>query len=409
MTTYQSNFAGYVAYKAQSALGSQATGGSGKILRVTGGTVGKLTKAAIQSKEIRQDAQPVKGRHGLQATAGGPYSCELSLQGLDDIMLAIMRGAWDTEITKTQSDFTSLTTGAHTIVMASGNPITMGFRVNDVIQCQNLSDAANNGTNFRITALSSTTITVAETLVVNAVADTTCSVIRRGRKIINPAAGSLVNTYFTIEEYLADLDTSRTFTDCFWKSIKFSMAPNGLVMAEPSFVGTGQFEVDTGVGSPILTSPTLSANVPLAALDATLRLGGVDVADITSFDLTIDNGAVAPAVVGAKISPTVMPGLVQVSMNLTVLQKDMSYISGHLNETGYSLSFRAAANMAEPKDFISINVPNFTLGTADVSPPSTAGGAKTVTISVPAALIGHDSTGSGYDDTTVSIQVSNNS
>jgi hypothetical protein len=102
-------------------------------------------------------------------------------------------------------------------------------------------------------------------------------------------------------------------------------------------------------GTPALTSPTLPANPPMAALDATLRLGGVDVADIVSFDLTVDNGAVAPAVVGAKTSPTVMPGLNRVSMNLTILQKDMSYISGHLNETGYSLSFRAVPNMAEPR------------------------------------------------------------
>jgi hypothetical protein len=98
----------------------------------------------------------------------------------------------------------------------------------------------------------------------------------------------------------------------------------------------------------------------MAALDCTLRLGGVDVADITSFDLTIDNGAVAPAVVASKTSPTVMPGLNQVTMNLTILQKDMSYISGFLNETGYSLSLKCVPNMAEPKDFININVPNFT-------------------------------------------------
>ena len=87
----------------------------------------------------------------------------------------------------------------------------------------------------------------------------------------------------------------------------------------------------------------------------------------------------------------------------------MSYISGFLNETGYSVSLKCVPNMAEPKDFININVPNFTLGGADISPMSTAGGARTVTIAVPAALVGHDSTGSGYDDTALSIQVSNNS
>lgn len=403
--TYQSNFYGYTAFLVQSGLGTPAVGAGGTILRQTGGTPGKLSKAAIQSKEIRQDAQPVKGRHGMQTAVGGPYSMELSIQSADQIIQSVMRGTWDTEITKTQADFTSLTTGAHTVILATGNPITLGFRVNDVIQLLTLADAANNSTNFRITGLNATTITVAENLVVNAVADTTCSIIRRGRKVINPAAGSLVNRYFTIEEYESDIGGSRLFNDCFWKSVKFSMQPNGLVMFEPSWVGTGTFTAATV--SPVLTSPTLISNPPMAALDATLRLGGVDVADITAFDLTFDNGAVAPAVVGSKVSPTVMAGLNQVSMNLTILQKDMSYISGFLGETGYSLSLKCVDNMAEPKNFISINVPNFTLGGADVSPMSTAGGARTVSIAVPAALIGHDATGVGYDDTAMSVQINN--
>jgi hypothetical protein len=102
-----------------------------------------------------------------------------------------------------------------------------------------------------------------------------------------------------------------------------------------------------------------------------------------------------------------MPGLNQVTMNITLLQKDMTYILAHQNETSLSLSLKCVDNMAEPKNFISINVPNFSLGGADPSPMSTAGGARTLSIPIPSALIGHDPTGTGYDDTTVSIQISN--
>jgi hypothetical protein len=403
--TYQSNFARYVAMLVQSGIGVPATGAGASMVRQTGGTPGKLSKAAIQSKEIRQDAQPVKGRHGQQTTVGGPYTTELSIQSVDQIMQAVMRSTWDTEITAVAADFTSLSYSAHTIVWASGNPITKGFRVNDVIELTVAEDIANKLINLRVTGLTGTTITVAETLTVDATADTTAVLKRRGRKIINPAAGSLINRYFTIEEYLVDITGSRLFNDAFWKSMKFSMAPNGLIMFEPSWVGTGAFTPTTGAA--VLTSPTLISNPPMAALDATLRLGGSDVADITAWDLTFDNGVVAPATVGSKISPTATPGLNQVTMNITLLQKDMSYVIGFLNETGYSLSLKCVDNMAEPKNFININVPNFTLGGADVSAPSTAGGVTTQTISVPAALIGHDTSGTGYDDTTVSIQVSN--
>jgi hypothetical protein len=101
----------------------------------------------------------VRGRHGTQAIAAS-YNAEASLGSLDPIIEAIMRSTWDSSaLTKTQADFTSLTTGANTIVMTSGNPITMGFRVGDVIRAAGLPDAANNARNLRITALSSTTIT----------------------------------------------------------------------------------------------------------------------------------------------------------------------------------------------------------------------------------------------------------
>jgi Phage tail tube protein len=403
--TYQSNFYGYSAFLLQSALGSPAVGAGGTIIRQTGGTPAKFSKAAIPSKEIRQDGQPTRGRHGMQTAVGGPYGTELSIQSADQIMQAVLRGTWDTEITAVAADFTSLTYGAHTIVWNTGNPITKGFRVNDVIELTIAEDIPNKLTNLRVTALSATTITVAETLTIDATADTTATLKRRGRKVIMPPAASLVNRYFTVEEYASDISGSRLFNDCFWKSIKFAMAPNGMITFDPTWVGTGSFTPTTGAA--VLTSPTLIATPPMAALDATLRLGGVDVADITAFDLTIDNGAVAPAVVASKVSPTVMPGLQQVTMNITLLQKDMTYIVSHANESVLSLSLKAVDNMAEPKNFISINVPNFTLGGADPAPMSTAGGARTVTIPIPAALIGHDPTGTGYDDTAVSVQISN--
>ena len=99
-------------------------------------------------------------------------------------------------------------------------------------------------------------------------------------------------------------------------------------------------------------------------------------------------GAVAPQVVGSRVSPTVLPGLNQVSMNLVVLQKDMAKLSAHLNETSFALSLACNAGA----DSLTIDVPYFTFGGADVSPMSTAGGARTVTLAIPAALVGRDPT-----------------
>ena len=121
---YQTQSNAYVARKLQSGLGSQASGTGATILRTGGGQGGRLTKAMTESNEVRRDVMRTRGRHGTQKTAGS-YSQELSLGLMDDILQAVMRGTYEAEDSWTQADFTSITTGANTIVLTSGNPITL--------------------------------------------------------------------------------------------------------------------------------------------------------------------------------------------------------------------------------------------------------------------------------------------
>ena len=410
MTTYQSNFNSYVAFKKQSGLGSPESGSGGTIMRLSGGTPGELTKGIIGSKEVRRDAQRTRGRHGFQKTAGGPYDGETSLGSFDDIFQALLRGAWDTELSKTSADFTTIAIASNVLTLASGNPISLGFRVGDVIEMTGGAVAGNNSRNLRITALTATTITVAETLV-DHTEDAGITLLRRGRKVIMPPVGSLVDTYFTLEERDEDIDESLLFPDIFWNAGKWSFGgPNNLLMFTPSWIGTGAMTVETAPNSPVLTSPSTPTGAPYAVADATIRYGSTDLVDLTSFDLSIDMGAVAPETVNPnKISPTVLPGQNSCTMNLTMLLSDFAEISNFLNETSLSLHVLAVDNSSDPKNFLSLNVPFFTLGGAKRSPISTAGGAKTQTLSIPPDLIGQDTAGSGYDATMMSIQISNNS
>lgn len=398
---YQSNFNALVAYKAQSALGTPASGAGATVLRVAGGNGAKLAKAAIESNEIRADGMRSRGRHGSQRTSGA-YLAELSLGSHDPILEAVMRGTWDAvALTKTQADFTSLTTGANTIVLASGNPITMGFRVGDVIRATGLPDAANNAKNLRITALSATTITVAETLLVNAAPDTTCSITRPGKRLIMPAAP--VKRYFTLEEREADIDQSTTMQDFVWGSWKLTLAPNGLVHVDPGGIGTGQISALASGSSPYFTSPVANANVPMSCVDATIRVNGVDQVALTSFDMTVDLNPGTPDVVASKFGPDVFTGQAAVSLNLSMLRSDLTLFSDFIAETVYSLHVLCVDNTAEPKDFVSFVVPNFSLGGVDPSALSKQGGGRTQTISIPAALVGKDTSATG-DNTMVKIQ-----
>lgn len=407
--TYQSNSNGYVAQKVQSALGSGASGASAKIIRTAGGPGINLSKAATESNEVRRDGMRSRGRHGTQKTTSS-YIAEASLGSHDDILEAVCRDTWSAaDLTLTQSDFTSLTTTANTIVLASGDPRTLGIRVGDIIELTNFATTANNLKNLRVTGLSATTITIAETITLDASADTSCNIIRRGKKLIPYGGSSLVKRYWTLEEYEADIDQSTVLTDFVWGNIKFSMGPNGLLMADPGGVGTGQIAVKATGASPFFTSPSETTAAPFSVVDATIRLNGTDLVSLTSLDLTVDIGPSAPDVFGSgaiKYAPDVFTGQMAVSLNLGMLRSDLTILSDFIAETVYSLHILAVENESEPKDFLSIYVPNFTLGGAVASALSKQGGGRTQTISVPAALVGVDNTGTGYDATMIKFQTS---
>lgn len=405
---YSENWNGYVAIKAQAGKGSQASGSGALILATSGGAGGLLSKAAVESRIVRQDAQQRRGRHGSRKTAG-TYTGELAIGRYDPVLEALMRSSWSVaDLQLDEGDFTSVTTGASTIVLASGSPIALGLRVGDVIRLSNHASADNNNRNLRVTGLDATTITVAETLTVNAVADTDCEITRPGRVLINGAAGALTRQYFTIEEYEYDLDASELYSDCRWSGAKVTMAPDGNLDMEFSWTGTGEMETVATSSAPHFTTPTDPTSISLGASESVLRLGSTDIAELTAFDLTIDLQAVAPPVINRTgIAPDVFLGTFMSSLNMTVLRKDLQALADFDNETQLSLHLMAEENESGAADFFSLVVPNFTLGGVAKSALQKGGGARTVQLSVPASLIGKDERGSAYDATTMKIQVSN--
>jgi tail tube protein len=158
----------------------------------------------------------------------------------------------------------------------------------------------------------------------------------------------------------------------------------------------------------MFAAPVATTDSPFAVVDATIRLGGVDLVELTSFDLTLNISPNAPAVFGSgsqKFSPDVFTAPLQVSMNLTALRKDLARPAEFLAETRYTLHILAVDNTAEPKEFLSIAVPNFTLGSVDPSAFTKQGGPRTQTIAVPAGLVGvATDAANGFDPTMISFQ-----
>jgi tail tube protein len=158
----------------------------------------------------------------------------------------------------------------------------------------------------------------------------------------------------------------------------------------------------------MFASPVATVDSPFSVVDATIRLGGVDLVELTSFDLTLDISPSAPATFGSggqKFSPDVFTAPLQVSMNIAALRKDLARLADFIAETRYTLHVLAVDNTAEPKDFLSITVPNFTLGSVDPSAFTKQGGPRTQTIAIPAGLVGvATDAANGFDPTMISFQ-----
>src|SRR5690606_15576854 len=99
------------------------------------------------------------------------------------------------------------------------------LRIGDIIRLTDHSSAGNNNRNLRIVDLDATTITVAETLTLNASPDTDVTITRPKTLVQGVTPRS-----FTFEEYEADIDGTEIFTGCRVGSMQLQLQPNGMTM-----------------------------------------------------------------------------------------------------------------------------------------------------------------------------------
>jgi len=100
-----------MSYTAEVTFGTTPANPTMKAIRHTGTTLG-MTKDAIESEELRQDRQIAHYRHGNKAVSGD-INFELSYESFDDLLAAVMCGAWTTDVLKTGTTATAFTIERH--------------------------------------------------------------------------------------------------------------------------------------------------------------------------------------------------------------------------------------------------------------------------------------------------------
>jgi hypothetical protein len=389
-----------VAYKAETTFNTPPSAGSGFRFRPNAGGGLKLSRAMIQPNEIRSDGMTSMGRYGSKAVTGS-YTGDLSVGTFDTLIEAAMRGTWQAAVVLSQATGTSVTATAGppgTIVRAAGSWITDGVRVGDVGRLNATGGpAGNNNRNLRVVGVTALTLTVAETLTVDATPRTTYT-FTIAKKIVQPSAP--VRRSFTFEEYDQDIDQTEQYTGVRISSMRIVGAPDGMATIEFGGVGADMNPLATG-SSPFYTTPTLATSIGLTITDATIRYAGADILSLTNFDLTYDLRAAGQAVAGSVVTPDVFDNPAQVSGSVSALRTDLTNVTRALAETELELNVVFVEPESEPKDFVAIWLPRIKIQVPDKG----FGGDGAMIESMP-FMVGPKEGVTGYDTTMLGVATS---
>lgn len=390
-----------IAYKAETTFATPATAAAANRFRPNASAGLKFSRAMIRANEIRSDGMTSMGRLGSYSVAGS-YAADASVGTFDPLFEAVLRSTWVPAVVLTQATGTSVTATAGppgTIVRVAGSWITDGVRVGDVVLLNATGGpAANNNRNLRVVGVSALTLTVAETLVVDATGRTTYT-LTIPKKLFQPATP--VRRSFTFEEYDADIDLTEQTVGARISSLKLSGGPDAMAILEFGLVGANLIPLTTGT-SPYFAAPTLSSTIALTLADATLRFGGVDVATLTAFDLMYDMTAKGIPVIGGLQTPDIFENPATVSGSVSGVRSDFTNLNRFVGETELELHVLLVEPTVEPKAFISVFIPRIKLTGAD-----SAFGADGAMIEVMPFTVGPKQTGVvGYDPTMISITTS---
>ena len=343
-----------VSYKPEVTFNLAVSGGGATQFRANPGPGMDLKRARVQSNEFRKDGMKSMFRLGSREVAGGPYETDLVVGAIDALVASIFRNTFTVSLALVAADFTTITTTAHSIVFAANSPITKGIRIGDVLVLSAMPDAANNK-NVRVTGLSATTITVAETLIVNAVGSA-APTITRPKKVVNSLGAPFTLSSYTVEEYYEDFDDSKIFSGCRVSMLKFAWGPDAMVKVSVGFVGA-DMTIPGGASAPTFTSPTYPLGIGLTAQDAVLRFNGADVAVLTSGEITIDLGGKGIPVIGAVVTPDIYLNAFDVKGQFTGVRTSMANEAAFTAETEFDAQMLCVDNVAEPKNFVNLYLP----------------------------------------------------
>ena len=353
-----------LAYKAESTWGTVPSASSAQLLRRLSTSLA-LKKQTYQSGEIRSDYQVADFRHGVRSVEGS-ISGELSPGTYEDFMAAAVRKVFASVSAITGLSLTIAASGSfYTITRASGDFITGGLKIGDVIRITAGSVNANNlNKNAMIVALTTTVATVYPLNGLTLTAEgpiASCTVSVVGKKTMVPTSGH-TDTSFSIERWQSDISKSDVFSGCKINTMSVQLPATGIAGIEFGMMGKDVVTAD----AQYFTAPTAATTSGVvAAVNGAVIVNGARVANITGMNFTLNGGMSAEPVVGSNSYPDIFEGRVTVSGQITAFFEDHTYFNLFNAESEVAVACAFTTTSAKDSDFISFVFPRVKFGSAD--------------------------------------------
>ena len=353
-----------LAYKKQSAKGTAASGASGQLLRRETATF-NTAKAAYSANEINSHQQHTGDKHGIK-TISGSLSGVLSPATYATLFASLLRKDLAATSAITGLSLTIAGSGPYTVTRATGDFLTGGIKIGDVVRLTGGSLAAGNvSKNLLVTGVTATVLTV---LVVNESTLTaegpiaSCTVTVTGKKTYVPTSGH-TNDYYTFEEWYDDIDRSHLYSDVQLGQVDVGLPGTGNATVGLTFMGIG----DSPGGTQILTSPTAETTTEvLAAVNGMILVGGTRQLAVTGLNLSVTgNMAAGEATIGANTISDIVKGKVNVTGSFTAVFQDDTLSTIFDGETATSIIAVVAENDDADADFITFVMSRVKVMSAD--------------------------------------------
>lgn len=355
-----------------------------------------LKKNTYESAEIRSDYQDADFRHGTRK-ADGSIAGEFSLATFRDFIAAAVRKDWVAGATSGGIAVVAASSSGNTFTRSAGSWFTDGFKIGDVVRWTGwVTATTNNNKNYRITSLTATVMTVAESVVTRAEGDTvTCTA--PGKKTYVPTSGHTDDSFY-VEHWFSDISQSEQFSGCKISKVDIDLPATG--MAKITFTLMGK-DMTTGT-SAYYTSPTSETVTSiLVAVNGSLRVNGADITTLTALKFTIDGGHTMGEVIGSNTTPDIFEGRVKITGEFSAYFENGDLRDVFSNENEIAINFKLNADNTANSEFLCINIPRIKLNGADKDD----GEKGTIqTIPFKALLFQSGGAGTAYDSTTISLQ-----